>query len=269
MILSMLLAALFSSGFAAETAPDATDEQLAERAEAAFQAGLKLREKGEHGRAEFRTAAVAYEEMRSRGIQNADVYYNLGNSYFLADDLPHAILSYRRGLSLSPWDPTLNRCLAEAREQVVYPENTALGRPASLSGSTWLPVWLNHTILGAAVLLYAGACLAAIRWQMTRGRLLLWCALGGIALAVVLILPLSAESRRLQEDTLHPLVVVAKDGVLLRKGDGAAFPVRYDTPVNRGVEARLLFERAGWVQIELGSGEIGWVPNDVVLIDRP
>jgi hypothetical protein len=269
MILSLLLAALFSSGVAAETPTDVTDEQLAERGEAAFQAGLKLREKGEHGRAEFRTAAGAYEEMRSRGIQNADFYYNIGNSYFLADDLPHAILCYRRGLSLSPWDPTLNRCLAEAREQVVYPDNNALGRPASLSGSPWLPAWLIHTILAVAVLLYALACVAGIRLQMTHSRLLLWCALGGVALAAVLVLPLASEGRRLQEETLHPLVVVSKDGVLLRKGDGTAFPVRYDTPINRGVEARLLFERAGWVQIELGSGEIGWVASDAVLTDRP
>jgi hypothetical protein len=57
--------------------------------------------------------------------------------------------------------------------------------------------------------------------------------------------------------------------VLLRRGDGLAFPPRYYTPINRGVEARRLFERGGWVQIELSGGEIGWVPRDSVLADAP
>jgi uncharacterized protein YgiM (DUF1202 family) len=82
------------------------------------------------------------------------------------------------------------------------------------------------------------------------------------------MLPLSLEGRRIQEETTHPLVIVATDGLLLRKGDGLAFPARYDTVVNRGVEASLLFERAEWVQIELSGGEVGWVPSDAVLIDR-
>jgi hypothetical protein len=57
----------------------------------------------------------------------------------------------------------------------------------------------------------------------------------------------------------HPLVVIADDGVLLRKGNGEAYPRRYDTPLNRGVEARLLYARGDWLQIELTSGEVGWV----------
>jgi hypothetical protein len=38
--------------------------------------------------------------------------------------------------------------------------------------------------------------------------------------------------------------------------------------VNRGVEARLLFEREGWAQIELAAGEVGWVPREYLLVDR-
>ena len=47
---------------------------------------------------------------------------------------------------------------------------------------------------------------------------------------------------------------------LLRAGNGLSYPPRYETPLNRGVEARLLFARGAWLQIELSGGEIGWVP---------
>ena len=58
----------------------------------------------------------------------------------------------------------------------------------------------------------------------------------------------------------HPVVIIADDGVLVRSGNGFAYPRRYDVPLNRGVEARLLYARADWLQIELSGGEVGWVP---------
>lgn len=70
-----------------------------------------------------------------------------------------------------------------------------------------------------------------------------------------------------REQTQQSLVVIAEDGVLLRKGNHENFPPRYETPLNRGVEAQLLFERGDWLQIQLGGGEIGWVRRTLVLRD--
>ena len=71
-----------------------------------------------------------------------------------------------------------------------------------------------------------------------------------------------------QAENARPLVVIIDDGVLLLKGDSEAFPPRYDTTVNRGVEARLLFERNGWLQIELTGGEVGWIATKYAVVDR-
>jgi hypothetical protein len=63
--------------------------------------------------------------------------------------------------------------------------------------------------------------------------------------------------------------VISDDGVLLRAGNGLSYPARSETPLNRGVEARLLYVRGDWLQIELGSGELGWVPREYALVDEP
>ena len=107
------------------------------------------------------------------------------------------------------------------------------------------------------------------RWLMTRRGWLL--AAGGLALALVAVLAflLVVEMQRARFEAEHALVVIARDNVLLRKGNGDAYPPRYDTPVNHGVEARLLFARNGWLQIELNGGEVGWVPGNAALVDRP
>jgi hypothetical protein len=256
-----------ATGFVVAT--DGADLELAGRAESAFHDGVKLRDKGELGRAEFLTAAACYEELRRRGIDNAQLEHNLGNAYFLADDLPHAILSFHRGLRLSPLDANLRQCLTEAREKVVYPDNTPFGRAPVVQVGLLLPGWVNNLILAAAALLYGLGSAAVTRWLMVRR--FRWMAVGGITLLIagLLTLLLIQVARSAGAEDSHPLVVIAEDGVLLRKGDGLAFPPRYDTVVNRGVEARLLFEREGWVQIELAAGEVGWVPREYVLVDRP
>jgi hypothetical protein len=41
------------------------------------------------------------------------------------------------------------------------------------------------------------------------------------------------------------------------------------TPLFSGVEARLRFEKGDWLQIELASGEIGWIRCKDALIDVP
>ena len=62
-------------------------------------------------------------------------------------------------------------------------------------------------------------------------------------------------------------MIIADDGVLLRRGNGLTYPPRYETPVNRGAEARLLVERGDWLKVELAGGQSGWVPLKYVLLD--
>lgn len=246
-----------------------SDREVAERAESEFQEGVNLRHATDKARPHFRSAAEHFEELRRRGASNTILYRNLGNAYLLADDLPHAILSYRRGLRLAPNDRALRENLIEARARVVYPPSGGLGRPPSDSRPPWLPRLGAEWLAIATVTSWVLAWMCLTRWLMTRRGRLLAAGIAGFLLAVLLSVWLVVRTGDVQDQSAHPLVVIAQDGVLLRRGNGPAFPPRYDTAINRGVEARLLFERGGWVQIELSSGEIGWLPREHVLVDEP
>jgi hypothetical protein len=260
----------FAAGGADLAVPaELSDAEVARLAEASFAEGVRLRRQSDSARPHFRTAARYFDELRRRGASNATLYRNLGNAQVLADELPQAILSYHRGLRLAPQDGELRACLEGARELVVYPSNTPLGRPAPDRRPPWLPRVRSEWLLGGAVLLYALGWVGLTRWLMTRrGRPLalgVVSLLAGIALTGAVIVSVRAEAPGRD----HSLVVIAEDGVLLRKGDGLSFPPRYQTPLNRGVEARLLFERGDWLQIELGGGEVGWVPRAYAVVDEP
>jgi hypothetical protein len=242
------------------------ESDLAAHAQTEFAEGVRLRQAADKARPHFQAAATCLEELRRRGAHNPILFRDLGNAYLLAGDLPQAILSYHRGLHLAPADDALRQNLTQAREQVVYPPEGSLGRPGNERRPPWLPRLPSEWLVIAAFVFYSLAWLSLTRWWMTRrGRLLV----GGLVAFLAAGVVTAALVVTVQQQETHPLVVIARDGVLLRRGDGLRFPLRYETPVNRGVEARLLFERGAWVQIELAGGEIGWVPRDYVLIDTP
>ncbi len=245
------------------------DSEVLERAEAEFEEGVRLRQARDQAQPHFRNAAGYFEELRQRGLANAALYRNLGNAYLLAGDLPGAILAYHRGLRLAPNDAGLRESLAEAREHVVYPASGDLGRPRSTERPPWLPHVGSGWLMLAAMVCYVLGCLGLTRWRMVLRERLLFTSLTALALAGVLSVWLILRASERRESETHPLVVIARDGVLLRRGNSTTFPPRYDTPVNRGVEGRLLFERGGWLQIELSGSELGWVPRDAVFVDAP
>lgn len=264
---SLLLIALVVAGSADTTTAalsDMTDAEVANQAEAAFREGVARRDTTDVARPFFGHAASAFTELQRRGVRNPTLYRNLGNAQFLAGDLPGAILSFRRGLRLSPGDADLRGNLAVARERVVYSSTSAFGRQPVEHRPPWLPYLRDDWLLYAAGASYVLACIIGTRWLMVRRGTELVFALallsvsGGLTVWVV---------RHMQQQVRHPLVVIAEDGVLLRKGNNLAFPPRYDIPLNCGVEAHLLFARDDWLHIELAGGETGWAPRQSALVD--
>jgi hypothetical protein len=245
-----------------------SDPELLARAESAFAEGLSVREQPSLARPLFRAAAEAYGQLRDRGIRNTDLLTNEGNAWLLADDLPRAIFAYRLGLRLAPADRILQGSLTFAREQVVYASSGGFGRPPTNNRPPWLPrIGLSAWSFGLLSVLYALSWGYVTRWWMVRRPRLLGMGLSGFALVALAVGLLAAGSYYESRTDTGPLVVLTRDRVLLRKGNGMAYPPRNQTPLNRGVEARLLFRRGDWVQIELSGGEVGWVPVTAVLIE--
>lgn len=261
MVLATLLMAL------AVAAPP-SDADLLARAENSFAEGLRLRDQPAQARPLFRAAAEAYARLSERGFDNANLDCNEGNAWLLADDLPHAILAYRRGLRLDPANAALHESLTFAREQVRYATSGSFGRPPADDRPPWLPrLGLAPWSFGLLVLGYGLCWVCLARWRMTRRSRLLYLGLGGFAAVAVVAVFFSVGAYYESRVNRGPVVVVARDDVLLRRGDNMAYPARFETPLNRGVEARLLFRRGNWVQVELSGGQVGWLPAAAVLIE--
>lgn len=261
----LLIASLLTG--AADATP--ADAELLARAESGFREGARQRDRPAEAKPLFRQAAEDYGALHRRGYDSAALARNEGNARLLADDLPRAILAYRRGLRLRPDDADLRAGLAYARSQVAHASPGDFGRPPVEHRPPWLPRLATGWYLVLVLLAYSVGLAALTRWWMVRRGRLLGVALGAFALAALFAAGLAAEAWRDGDLARRPVVVIADDGVLLRSGNGLAYPLRSETPLNRGVEARLLHVRGGWVQIELAGGEVGWVLREYTVFDEP
>jgi tetratricopeptide (TPR) repeat protein len=245
-----------------------TDETILEQAETAFREGVSARGKPDEAKF-FRKASEYYEELRQRGADNSDLYRNQGNAALLAGGLAEAILAYRRGLRLDPNDRELRESLAYARDQVVYSPTDHFGRPDIDPLPPWLPRWTPGILLLFIFFFYSFACLGVTRWRMTLQKLPLQLAIGALGAGVLFGIGLFVQLKGIREDAKYHLVVIVQDGTYLRKGNHSSYPRSYGIPLNQGVEARLLYVRANWLQIQLAGYEVGWVPREAVLVDTP
>lgn len=73
----------------------------------------------------YEKAAKLYEVIASE-TENADIYYNLGNTYYRMNNLPKAILNYRRAYRIAPEDQdivhNLQLCQSQLKDQFDIPQ---------------------------------------------------------------------------------------------------------------------------------------------------
>jgi hypothetical protein len=246
-----------------EALPDA--QRYAQLAETAYRAGLVAQANATKARPFFREAAQAYDQLWRLGRHNPEVARNMAQAYLLAGDLARAIRAYHRGLHSAPHDRTLRDGLAFAQAQVQYPAAGTLDSARPRERPSILHYASADTFGLGAASLYLLGCLALARaWMMRRPG---WWIAGGalIFLAVVAGGFTWWEERRLAEENSQRLAIIATGGTVLHRGNSAEFPPRLPERLPEGVEASVLAERGGWLQVQLAGGEIGWVSRERVV----
>lgn len=190
-----------------------------------------------------------------------ETLFNLGNTYFKMDSIPQAILYYERAALIDPYDEDLivNLALANARIQDDIEELDTSGIGTffeSLLSARALEV---YAFVSLVVLLLACGCLALrIMRPGTNNRQ--WSALAGLLFglfAVVFALAWTAKSRQ----QAAPAAVVFAPRVEVRTepaGDQTAFIL------HEGTKVRVRGEESGWLNVEIASGDIGWLPEGTI-----
>jgi tetratricopeptide (TPR) repeat protein len=253
-IVVLLLLLLVMRVLAQTLAPE-SQRALLEQANRAFEQALDSTD-GQRAHGYYQQAIDAYEQLIAAGVHNAKLYYNLGNAYFLQNDLGDAILNYRRGLRLEPGNRRLRANLRYARSQRVD-QIEASARHALIARLLFwyddLSLQTQVTLALAGFLLAWGGAFVYLFWQRSS---LLWLMAGAASLFV--LFAGSVLVVHVQYATGRNGVVVAPEAAV-RKGNGQSYALQFPRPLHSGAEFTVLEERGAWLQIQLANGATGWI----------
>lgn len=208
-------------------------------------------------------AMPAFQEARDKlqavvdaGVENGQLYYNLGNAHLRLGEIGRAIADYRRAERLIPGDDRLEANLRFARslrrDHIVASGQRELLRTL-LFWHYSLPVRARTTAAMAGYGLFWLLLVARQLWPRARIR---YPALACLALWVVLLVSVMTDLP--SQSRLTEGVLVA-DEVVVRKGNGEAYGLQFEQPLHQGVEFKVAELRGDWIRIEFADGNQGWV----------
>lgn len=209
---------------------------------------------------DYAASVEAYQLLLSAGVEDATVYFNLGNAYYEQGELGLALLFYRKAHELTPrdWELNVNMGLVRQQRFIRQGEETFLldGLTAFTSG-----VMTFAELRGLAILLWFGAFGMGLAYLLREG----WReVLRGpvIALVVCLAAVLILLGSRAYTYAMRPAAVVTEAVVMVMSGPGEDY-----LPIYRlygAAEVRLLESRGEWVRFVLPDMRQGWMPRTAV-----
>lgn len=208
---------------------------------------------------DYAAAIQIYENLLLQG-EAAEVYYNLGNAYYKADEVARAILNYERALLLQPGNGDIKANLEIARAKTIdkvvqVPDIFFIAWIKAAIHSLSLKAWAVLAI-SCFLLLLGGMLLFFI------SKRIVWKKAGfftGIACAILtVVFNIFASYQRKELENRDKAIIVAPS-VTVRS-----------TPSERGTSLFILHEghkvtikdasMKEWNEIQLEDGKVGWVP---------
>ena len=206
----------------------------------------------------YAKALLRFERLvEEGGVQNGKLFYNIGNIYFLLDDIGRSILNYRRAEQYIANDPNLTKNVTYARSmrqdkldiqdqekilQTLFFFHYDLNAQTRLIlfGIFYLSFWI-----------FAGIKIFSQRpftsWVL--GVTLLFTLLFGGSLFM--------EGR---QSSINTIGVILASEVIGRQGDAESYQPSFEDSLHAGTEFKLLEDRGAWWQVELPDGRSSWIP---------
>jgi hypothetical protein len=204
-------------------------------------------------------AVLRFERIINAGqVENAGLYYNLGNAYLLKGDVGRAIVNYRRSEMLDDSNADLRKNLAFARSRRVDQVEVATEKKVMQTLFFWHYDFSVKARFLLACLFFAACCLVltTMVWFGRRGAMRAVCVVCGV-LAVCFALSVTVES---VGKNRRKFGVIVSESVVARSGDGANYAKSFKDPLHAGTEFDLIKRQSGWYNVRLADGSEGWVP---------
>ncbi|MCE8620413.1 MULTISPECIES: tetratricopeptide repeat protein [Bacteroides] len=210
-------------------------------------------------RNDFASAIQIYESLLRKG-EAADVYYNLGNSYYKVNEIAKAILNYERALLLQPGNGDIRANLEIARSKTVdkvetVPEVFFVTWTKALINSMSVDAWAVCGVV-SFLLLIVSLYFFIFSKQVVLKKVGF---ITGIVFLIVVVMTNVFAFKQKKELLHRDSAIIMNPSVTVRS-----------TPSESGTSLFILHEghkvdikdssMKDWKEIRLEDGKVGWVP---------
>lgn len=212
---------------------------------------------------DFATAIEVYESLLKNG-EAADIYYNLGNSYYKAGEIAKAVLNYERALLMQPGNGDIRANLEVARSKTIdkiepVPEVFFVSWTKALINSLGVDAWATIGIV-SFILLIVALYLFIFSKQIMLKKIGFAAGIIFLIISVCTNLFASQQKERLIN---RSEAIVMNPSVTVRS-----------TPSESGTSLFILHEgrkisikddsMKEWKEILLEDGKVGWIPASAI-----
>jgi len=209
----------------------------------------------------YEKAILSFEKIIDDGpLENAKLYYNLGNAYFLTGRLGKAILNYRRAAKIDDSDQDIQKNLSFARSKRIDKIGVKTEKRILQTLFFWHYDFSLKTKFLLSCIFFGIVCLliTAAIWFGRNNTL----TISAIVCTVLILCFLSSVAVEYKTQQSKVSGVITAKEVVARQGDGENYPPSFKEPLHEGTEFDLLENRPGWLHIRLSDDSNGWIPDN-------
>ena len=212
---------------------------------------------------DYTTAIQIYESLLKNG-ESADVYYNLGNSYYKIGEIAKAVLNYERALLMKPGNSDIRANLEVARAKTIdkvepVPEVFFVSWTKALINSMSVDAWDTWGIVSFILFIITLYFFIFSKQIMLKKVGFI----AGIVFLIVMICSNLFASEQKERLVNRNEAIVMNPSVTVRS-----------TPSESGTSLFILHEgrkvsikdnsMKEWKEIRLEDGKVGWVPASAI-----
>lgn len=216
---------------------------------------------------DFREAIEILEkekkEQLDKGVESAQLYYNLGNAYFRVNDLAHARLNYEKALLLDPGD-------RDTRHNIEY-LSTKIEDKILVADTFFLSTWFRAVqnlftsntwaIISVVFFLLLIVCLATFFFTRQVFVKKTTFYVGIVALLVVIFANIFSFRQKNKIEQRDTAVIMVGSASIVSSPDINSKELFI---LHSGTKVDITKEDRNWLEIEVDNGSVGWVQREKV-----
>ena len=206
---------------------------------------------------QWQSALNCYRMIEGENLESADLYYNIGNTYFKMDDLAHAILYYEKALKVNPSHADAANNLDIVRQSTLdrvdsVPEFILVSWFRNLGQGLSADAWAWITV---ALLLIAGILFTLFRNSaskaLSKASFIVACVVVALAIGTFVFSLLQKRALTRQDGAIITAPVCSVKSSPAESGNTVFV-------LHEGTKVRLLDEVGDWSKVEIADGRQGW-----------